>query len=107
MPQEEWKCKCQNQPVLGSEQGESGLQAGEDGSVTGTDEDDEPTEVKFPSRNGSPVTSPDDPTVELTQPFKKRKRDSTPVPGPPKTRVFITDVAYVTYRAVLYYVYLQ
>lgn len=83
---------------------ESGLQAGEDGSVTGTDEDDEPTEVKFPGQNGSPVTPPDDPTMDLIRPFKKRKRDSTPAPGPPKTRVFITDVAYVTYRAVLYYV---
>ena len=83
---------------------EHGLQAREDGSVTGTDEDDEPTEVKFSSRQGSPVTSPEDLMVEPTRPFKKRKRDSTPVPGPPKTRVVITDVAYVTYRAVLYYV---
>ena len=80
------------------------LRAREDGSVTGTDEDDEPTEVKFPSPPGSPVTPPEDLMVGPTRPFKKRKRDSIPVPGPPKTRVVITDVAYVTYRAVLYYV---
>ena len=81
------------------------LQRREDGNVTGTDEDDEPTkEDRFSSRHGSPVTPPDDPTVEPTRPFKKRKRDFTPVPGPPKTRVIITDVAYATYRAVLYYV---
>jgi hypothetical protein len=84
---------------------ECGFQGRDDGSIIGTDEDDEPTKVvRFPSRHGSPATPPEDPTMEPTRPFKKRKRDSTPVPGPPKTRVIITDVAYVTYRAVLYYV---
>jgi len=88
---------------------ERGLQGREDGSVTGTDEDDELMKVvRFPSRGGSPATPPDTPpealTMEPTRPFKRRKRDSTPVPGPLKTRVVITDVAYVTYRAVLYYV---
>jgi len=84
---------------------EPGFQEREDGSVTGTDEDDEPTkEVKFPSRHGSPFPPPEDPTMEPTRPFKKRRRDSVPVPGPPKARVVVTDVAYVTYRAVLFYV---
>jgi hypothetical protein len=83
----------------------SEAEEGGDESDPGTEENDEATkEVKFPSRHGSPGVSPEDPPMEPTRPFKKRKRDSTPVPGPLKTRVVVTDVAYVTYRAVLYYV---
>lgn len=77
-----------------------------DESAAGTDEGNESTkEVNFlseTSRRGSPA--PEDPTMVSIRPSKKRKRDSTPVPGPPKTRVVVTDVAYITYRAVLYYV---
>lgn len=82
------------------------LQLPEEESVAGTDEVDEPTkEVKVLSEisgRGSPA--PGDPTMVPTRPSKKRKRDSTAVPGPPKTRVVVADVAYITYRAVLYYV---
>jgi len=83
---------------------ERGLQELEDRSVTGTDEDDEPTKVlRETSRRGSPVTLLEDPAMAIRL-SKKRKRDPTPVPGPPKARVIVTDVAYITYRAVLYYV---
>lgn len=34
-----------------------------------------------------------------------RSERSPPVPGPPKVRVVVNDVAYTTYRAVLYYLY--
>ena len=33
-----------------------------------------------------------------------REDIASPVPGPPKTRVIITNAVYVTYRTVLYYV---
>lgn len=85
-----------------------GPRAPEDESVAGTDEGDEPTkEVEAPRETGrhrSPITLLEDPMMEPARPSKKRKRDSMLLPGPPKTRVVVTDVAYITYRAVLYYV---
>jgi hypothetical protein len=85
-----------------------GPQEPEDGSVAETDENDEQAkEARIlceTTQHGSPVPQAEDPTMVPNRPSKKRKRDSTPVPGPLKARVVVTDVAYITYRAVLYYV---
>ncbi|PVF98434.1 hypothetical protein CPB86DRAFT_784877 [Serendipita vermifera] len=81
-----------------------------------TDEDDSNQNLSSSSQgiNASPPLPPV-PTTNTTKRDESldvvivdslRNEQSGPgVPGPPKTRVMITDVAYSTYRAVLYYLY--
>jgi len=48
-------------------------------------------------------SSPRNPNKRLERPSEK-PQPQPEIPGPKKTRVIVRDVAYTTYRAVLYYV---
>jgi hypothetical protein len=76
----------------------------------------EPSTANEPEGRRVPSPLPTEPSIEtndtriLLDRLKSKvqlKNSSSRVPGPRKARVVVQDVAYATYRAVLYYVSLR
>jgi hypothetical protein len=104
----------QHSSLTGGAQGPNSQSTVGDETRRDSDEDDShqnpissQAEQGSPTLNPAPVTNATrrDESLDVVIVDSHRTEQSGPsIPGPPKTRVAITDVAYSTYRAVLYYV---